>query len=122
MPLCHCFSHSLVFTFASADPTHDIKQYFTERKPIFSRSAYDQAVDRFRKNDSFGHVRADLFGAKDAMLAAPQWRCTLSHAADAKADHFGVMRKQKAAPLYRLYCSRMLHSPSLSFSLSLSMH
>ena len=66
MPLCHCFSHSLVFTFASADPTHDIKQYFTERKPIVSRSAYDQAVDRFRKNGSFGHVRADLFGAKDA--------------------------------------------------------
>jgi hypothetical protein len=39
----------------------------------------------------------------------------LSHAADAKADHFGVVRKQKAAPLY----NRMLHSPSLSFSLSL---
>ena len=69
MPLCHCFSHSLVFTFASADPTHDIKQYFTERKPIVSRSAYDQAVDRFRKNGSFGHVRADLFG-DDVLLYA----------------------------------------------------
>jgi hypothetical protein len=68
MPLCHCFSHSLVFTFASADPTHDIKQYFTERKPIVSRRANDQAVDRFRKNGSFGHVRADLFGAKDYIL------------------------------------------------------
>jgi hypothetical protein len=39
MHLCHCFSHSLVFTFACADPTHDIKQYFTEHKPIIHCSA-----------------------------------------------------------------------------------
>jgi hypothetical protein len=51
---------------ACADPTHDIKQYFTEHKPVVSRTAHDQAAERLKKNGSLGNVWADLLlGVKE---------------------------------------------------------
>jgi hypothetical protein len=56
---------------ACADPTHDIKQYFTEHKPVVSRTAHDQAAERLKKprrmeNGSLGNVWVDLLlGVKE---------------------------------------------------------
>jgi hypothetical protein len=49
-----------------SDPGHTVLKFFAERTPVVSRGAYCNAKVRRKNYGSLGHVRHDLFGAKEA--------------------------------------------------------